>query len=256
MTVPAVRPLCLVLLLLTLGVGAGGPPVVAADPAPAPAASAEKPAADPNDLGQGLRYCRIGDLDGPAQPGIIDAISAAKGPLVVDLRCAKAGEAAATRLGESLRRIASPKNPVFLLLGVETAAPLLAVIPVSPSILTLGATVEGLTVKIPVKIDSAHDRAACDAIAAGKPLAGLIEEKVEKRRFDEARLARAHANGGGDETPAEAADNTDKPGPVDSAAQPPPEAPVKDLVLQRAVYLHRALIALGHLVAPPAPNAE
>ena len=57
-------------------------------------------------------------------------------------------------------------------------------------------------------------------------------------------------------TPAEAADNTDKPGPVDSAAQPPPEAPVKDLVLQRAVYLHRALIALGHLVAPPAPNAE
>jgi hypothetical protein len=94
-----------------------------------------------------------------------------------------------------------------------------------------------------VSTDSAHDRAAVAALAAGRSWRELIEEKIDKPSYDEARLARNHANGHRNEEgePAPAAAK-DKPDPAAT-----PEAPLQDLVLQRAVFLHRALLALGRL---------
>ncbi|MBK8475942.1 MAG: hypothetical protein IPL39_06415 [Opitutaceae bacterium] len=110
--------------------------------------------------------------------------------------------------------------------------------PAAPAILTLGYASPGFAPTLAVSTEPALDRAAVAALAAGRPARELIEEKLDKPRFDEARLARNHANGR----------RGDDAAPPDESKEPPAsEVPVKDLVLQRAVFLHRALLALGRL---------
>ena len=251
MIAPAARLLRrIAALLLAGGVIAGGPVASGAEPPPtarAPAAKPEKPAADPNDLGQGLRYLRVGNLD--AEAATVEA-ALSRPVVILDLRGAIAGEAANARFAAALQQMATPAKPVFVLVGPDTPAALRAAIPDAPAILTVGAGANGVDARIAVKTDPARDRAACAALAAGAAPAGLIEEKLEKRRFDEARLAHAHAAGGDNSSEEsdrpESSATSDKNPPATS----PADAPLKDLVLQRAVFLHRALIALGRLPEP------
>ena len=253
MIAPAARLLrCFAALLLAGGVIAGDPVASGAEPppaaAPAPAVQPKKPAADPNDLGQGLRYLRVGILD--ADAATVEA-ALSRPVVILDLRGAIAGEAATARFAAALQQTTTPSKPVFVLVGPDTPAELRAAIPDAPAILTVGAVANGVNVRIAVHTDPARDRAACAALAAGAAPASLIEEKLEKRRFDEARLAQAHAGGG--DNPSEESDRPEASVKSDKlpSAAPPAEVPLKDLVLQRAVFLHRTLIALGRLPEPP-----
>jgi hypothetical protein len=257
MIAPAARLLrCIAALLLAGGVIAGSPVASGAEPppgAPAPAAKPENVPADPNDLGQGLRYLRVGNLD--AEAATVEA-ALTRPVVILDLRGANAGAAATARFAAALQQTANPAKPVFVLVGPDTPAALRAAIPDSPSSLTVGAAANGVSARIAVKTDPARDRAACAALAAGAAPASLIEEKVEKRRFDEARLAHAHAAGSDNSSEESDRPESSAMHEKDPSATPPADAPLKDLVLQRAVFLHRALIALGRLPEPAAEKEQ
>lgn len=234
-------------LLLPAGLAPAAPADGASAQPPAPPAATLSPTektevpADPADLGRGLRYFRATAL--AADLASLESALAA-GPLVLDLRAASGEADAIARLQELLqRRPAADNRPLFVLLAADTPAAVRAAVPATPPVVTLGCSVPGFAPAVAVSTDPARDRAAIAALAAGRPVRELIEEKIDKLRYDEAHLARNHANGRRkDEGEPTAATAKDKPTP-DAA----PEAPLKDLVLQRAVFLHRALLALGRL---------
>lgn len=179
------------------------------------------------DLGSGLSYLRVQSL--------ADAVKAVATPnaLVLDLRHATADDAAAALLQTALAG-RSPNVLLFILVSPETPTVLLPVISSSPAI-TLGAAGSRPVPAIVVHTDAAADRQAYDALDAGIPLATLISGKIEKDRFDEATLVEEFKNGGSglESFPAPTAEDRSKK-PV----------PLSDRVLQRAVHLYHALLAL------------
>jgi len=196
------------------------------------------------DLGNGLRYIRLPDAS---------VIAKFEGTQVVDLRFADALEESAEGLARHLQTAARDGATLFVLVNSATdpflrrelasvqgtARPLLFIGPVTPE----------LAPEIVTAPDPEEERRACDAIAAGTPPADLIKEALDKRRFDEAELVRTHTNGGNDsvaQTNGDAANDTATPATAAQEAEAPP-APPKDLSLQRAVFLHRAMIALGRI---------
>lgn len=192
------------------------------------------------DLGNGLRYVRLPDAS---------VIATFEGTQVVDLRFTDALEESAEGLARHLQTAAQSGATLFVLVNSATD-PLLrrdlaAVQGTTRPLLFIGPATPELAPEIVTAPDLEEERRACDAIASGTPPADLIKEELEKRRFDEAELVRHRTNGGGNE-PADGTGTAATP-----AAEPEPQpAPLKDLSLQRAVFLHRALIALGRL--PPA----
>lgn len=190
------------------------------------------PATELADLGQGLGYLRV---HVPADAG---KAGAADGALVLDLRYADADEAFAADLKAALA--ARPVNaPLFILVSPATPAVLASVILQSPA-LTLGIAGALPAPQIVVKTDAANDRHAYDAFEAGTPVDTLITGKVKKERFDEATLVEEFKNGNPDAAP--------PPGPDPTApkagGEPAKPVPLTDRVLQRAVHLHQALLAL------------
>lgn len=253
---------CLGGLGLTAGVF-GQIPALGPDDSPAglPGAAARTAPTGPTgekagvvaDLGQGLRYLRVEAL--PAQ---LDPATAAlkRLPLVLDLRRCTTSPGATEALRTALLAAANDAGgAVFILLGADTDPALVAAVPDSPRLVTVGVADRTVPVRMPVQTGADEDRAAYAAIVAGHGLVELTEEKVEKRRFDEARLSAAHANGRGRGGLALDSDpDNDRPGggtnaaPADGDTAAPPKPP-KDLVLQRAIFLHRALLALNRLPA-------
>lgn len=195
---------------------------------PAPCAQAT----ELTDLGAGLSYLRV--------HAVADTTKAAasSGALVLDLRYATGDAAAAADLQAALSR--RPANaPLYILVSPVTPAALAPVIRRSPA-LTLGPTDAQPTPKVVVKTDAATDRRAYDALGTGTPLDQLISGKIEKERFDEATLVEEFNNGYSDAAPAPAPDPTAaKPDGV-----PAKPAVLTDRVLQRAVHLHHAQLAL------------
>lgn len=190
------------------------------------------------DLGQGLSYLRIHSVT-DAEVALRKAVPGA-GALVLDLRYATAGDESAAALQTALAG-RSPNNPLFILVSPATPPALGSVISASPA-LTLGAAGSLPAPKVVVQTDAATDRRAYDALEAGTPLAKLISGKIEKERFDEATLVQEFKNGNPDAAPAPTPDPTAaKPA---GAPEKEPPAPLVDRVLQRAVHLHRALLAL------------
>lgn len=240
------------------GAGAIALPAQAAAAAPTAAVPVETKAAVPvgstagvaADLGRGLRYVRIDDFG--AQ---LDAAAAALQslPVVLDLRRVTAPAAAISPWREALRKAAADgRGAVFILTGTDTPSAVLAAVPESSRVVTLAAEVPGANARVLIKTSAGDDRAAYDAIVAGRSLAELTVEKIDKRRFDEARLAKAHADNGGRDNLGD--DNDAAPAESSAVTTAEPEkakesAPPKDLVLQRAVFLHRALVALNKLPA-------
>lgn len=192
------------------------------------------------DLGQGLSYLRV---HSPADP--VKA-AASSGALVLDLRYATADEASAGELKSALA--ARPANaPLFILVSPATPPVLATIVRQSPA-LSLGIAGAAPAPKLAVKTDVAADRQAYDALETGTAIATLISGKVGKERYDEASLVEEFNNGNEDAEPPPAPDPT-APALGQAGGPKPDDTPEKtttptDRVLQRAVHLHRALLAL------------
>ena len=190
------------------------------------------PAAAPADLGQGLAYLRAHSLADDA--AAITAALPARTPLVLDLRYVTANGDSAAALGAALAGRAAGMQ-LFILISPTTPAAVAAVV---SGELTLGPTGTQPAPKVTVRTDAATDRRAYDAHESGLALDALITGKIEKERYDEASLMKDFKNG-----------NTAADGPPPGPDPTKPGAPEKvptltDRVLQRAVHLHRALLAL------------
>jgi hypothetical protein len=206
----------------------------------------------PLDLGRGLTYARLQQL--PDDDAMLATVWKAPA-LIIDLRhpIGATGQTIPADLSSRPRTA-----PLFILVGPDTPAALLAALrDHAPALITIGLAAPGLTPDIAFPLNPEADRRAYDALAAGASAESLISENLTKHRFDEAALARDRDNGvAEDEEPGPngADPNTALPAagpPPAPAGVPPtttaPERPLKDIVLQRAVQLHRALLALGKL---------
>lgn len=206
------------------------PVVRAASPALSlPAVSSSNPSNRLDfDLGQGLAYHRVHQL--PAD--LPTAESARKQPCVLDLRYVRGDATDATALSAWLRFHATSRTPVFILANPSTSAELFAPFTVrGSSIVVIGPAAPDFTPDIALKISPDAERLAYDALEHGAAITSLLNDTPDKPRNDEAKLAK--------ERTADAA-----PSGEDSVGdKPAPPAPI-DAALQRAVHLHRALVAL------------
>lgn len=197
-----------------------------------------------HDLGQGLTYHRAHAL--PADLPSSDAPHSTG--LVLDLRSTTGDSAAATALSAWLKFHSAPRSPVFVLVNSVTSSALLAALSRRQhaiGLVVLAAAAPGFTPDIAVAVPPETDRRAYDALEAGTPLDALLNAPIDKPRNDEAKLARERQPDRAPavpETPApsDGASASTPPDPAKPAAPPP----LLDAVLQRAVHLHRTLLAL------------
>ena len=186
------------------------------------------------DLGSGLAYLRIHSL-AESEAALRKAVPGASA-LVLDLRYATTDENSVAALKSALA--SHPAGaPLFILVSPATSAALAQVV---ASALTLGAPGSVPAPKVMVQTDATTDRRAYDALETGTALEILISGKIEKERFDEATLVHEFKNGNPDAEPPPPPDPT-APKAAGTLEKP---APLVDRVLQRAVHLHRALLAL------------
>lgn len=189
------------------------------------------------DLGLGLAYTRVRAL-----PADLPPAPAKPAPIVLDLRYATGDESAATALGAWLQFRAAVRTPVFVLVNPATATAILDFLehnPPRPGLVTLGSPSSRFVPDLPLKVSALTERAAYDALDQGATLENLLTDQPAKPRRDEAVIAQEHA------VSPEAVDDagsdlSDTPEP----ATPPVPPPLIDATLQRAVQLHRALLAL------------
>lgn len=190
------------------------------------------------DLGQGLVYFRVHQL--PAD--LPTAEAARRQPCVLDLRYVDGDTEAGAALAAWLKFHATTRAPVFVLANADTSAALLTAIAphgTSPSVVVLGATGLGFTPDIALRISPDAERGAYDALEHGATADSLITENPEKPRNDEAQLAKERQP---DSTAGE--DSTAPATPATDPIRPKTPPPLIDVVLQRAVQLHRTLLAL------------
>jgi hypothetical protein len=193
---------------------------------------------EPADLGGNLSYLRVHSL-ADAAPVLHSALSA-KHALVLDLRYTTASEESAGALRSDLAQ--HPADvPLFILISPATPPGVLGAIhQSSTAFITLGVAGSQPAPKITVKMDAETDRRAYDALDAGTAVEALTSGKIEKERFDEAILVQEFKNGNPEAAPPAAPDPTAVK-PTEATDKP---APLIDRVLQRAVHLHQALLAL------------
>lgn len=194
----------------------------------------------PADLGQGLGYLRVHSLQADER-AVAEALGAGQA-LVLDLRGAIADQRNAQALRAALDRRNSPE-PLFVLVGPLTPPDLAAPLAAAPRrLVTLGVRTAVPAPQVSVQQAPAADARAYEALEAGLPLADLISGRIEKERYDEAALMNDFRNGNTEAEPPAPADPTAPAAKgAESAAKPPV---LIDRVLQRAVHLHRALLAL------------
>lgn len=198
------------------------------------AATAAAAAPIEHDLGAGLVYVRVHRLpaDLPAQP------AGRAAPCVIDLRYVAADDAEAAAFAAWLKFRAAPKTPVFVLANAGTSAALrqaLAGRERGAGVMVIGPESEQLRPDVAVKTSAAAERRAYEAREKGAALTALLADHPHKVRNDEASLLRESQARPLPEEPAE-----------NGAEEKPEPAPV-DATLQRAVHLHRALVALKKL---------
>jgi len=202
------------------------------------------------EFGDGLDYVRIRNLD-------TETPVTARAAMIVDLRGSTGvSPLAATRLA-GLLEVRGPGAIRLVLIDRATASNLVGLLKSSPSrLLILGAADSGLALDIAVATTAETDLQAREAIDAGTPLPDLLEQKREKRRYDEAAMVRDHANGlpipesppGADTpNPERDAETGGKAGTGPAAPKEAKAKPLVDQVLQRAIHVHQALRALKKL---------
>ncbi|MEO7413848.1 MAG: hypothetical protein ABIZ81_10865 [Opitutaceae bacterium] len=190
------------------------------------------------DLGGGLIYYRTKSV--PAD--IPTAPPAPKRSAVLDLRYAAADGNGVTALETWLKTHAGARTPVFVLANAATSPALLAMLSrhnPKDGVILLGAASPGFAPDIAISFPPEAERRAYEAFESNSDTNALLKENPAKVRNDEARLSREHlSTSTGEET---AAPPDEKPSPTTA-----PPAPI-DFILQRALHLHRALLALKKL---------
>jgi hypothetical protein len=152
---------------------------------------------------------------------------------VLDLRFAKGDDATAATLRAWVMFNASAKAPVLALENRETSPALRAAIAAgsAPGLILLAPRSAQLTADIEVPVSPELDRKAYLALEKGATLESLLTDNPEKPRVDEAYLEKEHI-------------------PDSEAPEIPdykPQPPLVDPLLQRAVQVHRGLVALKRL---------
>jgi hypothetical protein len=207
---------------------------------PAPLRAAAQP------LGRNFFYVRVHTLpdDLPA------AVPESHDSIVLDLRFVSAGKEAAEAFAAWLKFQARPAFPVVVLINAHTSPALLRPLSEARSpagVVCIGPADPTIKPDIALNVSDEADRAAYEAFEHGVPLAELISPKLDKVRHDEATIAKERASGAGDSFDGETDDDflpvANAPAAVATAAPAAPSGPV-DAVLQRALQLHRALLAL------------
>jgi len=196
-------------------------------------------AAAPADLGQGLLYCRVHAL-----PADLPAASTGKSAVVLDLRYTMTDDTGATAFSAWLG-FRTAIHPVFILVNAGTGPALLHALagrPVPSGVVALGPPLPAFTPDVPLKISSDTERRAYDALDHGATIESLIVEKIDKPRYDEASMVKDHVSDSEQPAPGDEDDAAAKPDSAKDKPAPPPQ--LIDLALQRAVELHRALLAL------------
>lgn len=229
------------ILLVALGLALPAPGLrAAATPTPAAKSPATPTATAPvGALGQNLDYLRVREF--PA--GLASAPPATTGALVLDLRFATVGANDGFAVATWLNSRARANAPVFVLFNSGTQPALLdALAPghLPSGVITLAPSGTSLPADIVIDVDAAADRKAYEAYDHGTALTDLVVIPTAKQRFDEAALIRRDA----------ASDTDGKSGPTAPPTRPPAPGtppPLVDAVLQRAVQLHRSLLALGRI---------
>ncbi|MSU23348.1 MAG: hypothetical protein EXS32_05930 [Opitutus sp.] len=192
------------------------------------------------DLGQGLAYHRVHQL--PAD--LPTAESTRKQPCVLDLRYVRGDADAAAALAAWLRFHATAHAPVFILANADTSPALLAST-AEPErdthVITIGGTAPGFTPALALKIAAEAERRAYDALEQGASVESLLTENSGKPRHDEASLVKEQPT---ETLGAVASPSHPSRSSAGTSAIPPPSPPLLDAALQRAVHLHRALLAL------------
>jgi hypothetical protein len=186
------------------------------------------------ELGAGLSYFRVHELpaDLPAKP------TGHVGACVLDLRYVHADANGATAFMAWLKFRASTHSPVFVLANGETSAALrkpLAEHERGTGIVVIGIPARQFEPDVAVTGSAQSERRAYDALEQGVATAVLLTDNPDKVRNDEASLSRDRLA----EASADAAE--------DALAGKKGAAPPIDTALQRAVHLHRALVALKKL---------
>jgi len=183
------------------------------------------------DLGMGLTYYRVHQLptDQPSPR------SGRPGACVVDLRYAKSDEGSAAALRAWVRFNASPHAPIFLLENAQTDPALLAALPGNgqPGLIVLAPADARIGPDFPVRVSEKADRRAYEALEKGADISTLLSDYPDKPRIDEAYLEKEHL--------------ADSDAPDVDTDKPAPPRPLVDPMLQRAVQLHRGLLALKKL---------
>lgn len=184
-----------------------------------------------HELGSGLVYLRVHTLPDDLPPKPAGRVA----PCIVDVRYVNADAPAAAAFASWLTSRASLRTPVFVLANAETSSPLLKALAGherGKGIAVVGIERGGFRPDVAVKGTPENERRAYDAFEGGAALATLLKDNPDKVRNDEAslskdRLAEASADAVADE----------------GKKAPPPI----DVTLQRAMHLHRALVALKRI---------
>jgi hypothetical protein len=183
------------------------------------------------DLGMGLTYYRVHDLptDQPSPP------SGRPGACIVDLRYAKSDEGSAAALRAWVRFNATPHAPIFLLENARTDPALLAALPGNGQVglIVLAPADARIGPDFAVRVSEKADRRAYEALEKGADISTLLRDYPDKPRIDEAYLEKEHL--------------ADSDAPDVDTDKPAPPRPLVDAMLQRAVQLHRGLLALKKL---------
>jgi hypothetical protein len=212
------------------------------------------------DLGENLSYLRVQTIDDSAK-GLTAALRE-RDALVLDLRHVTTTADSAQLLLTALKTRAL-KQPVYILIGPATPSSLAALLTASTNkFITLGVKESIPLPRVIIDQSAATDLRAFEALDAGQPIATLISGKIGKDRFDEAALMKEFNNGNINAAPPAVStaerpatpDPTGKPtvpekksaptAKADDKAAAKPDEVLTDRVLQRAVHLHRAQIAL------------
>lgn len=243
-----IRPILLLILgtcslpLVAPRAGAAAAPTAKA-PANPPAKSPSS--APPSALGQGLDYLRARTI--PAD--LVPERTANRGPLVLDLRFATVGANDGFSVADWLGAHSRPNAPVFVLFNASTQPALVAALApgyLPVGVITLAPAGTSLPADITVEVNPATDRRAYEAYDNGTTLTALIATPTDKQRFDEAELIRRDAIENATGKAAPASPPAPPPGRPGSRGRGTPP-PLVDPLLQRAVQLHRSLLALGRI---------
>ncbi len=200
--------------------------LAAATAAVPPAASGAEPV---RDLGEGLLYYRIHEL-----PADLPRHSSPS-PAVLDLRYAKSDDAGGASLRAWIAFNASAKVPVLVIENASTATSLKAVLASNGTtgLVVLAPESSKLDADVLVPVSPSADRAGFEALEKGTPIESLLSDYPDKPRIDEAYLEKAHI--------------PDSEAPEVPGEKDLPPRPLTDPLLQRAVQLHRGLVALKRI---------